>query len=188
MGAASDERNVVLVRLANPSLNIVTPPLGIGYLLKAVGKVPGAAAIFLDCHLEGMDERALAQRVRELDPVIVGFQVFSVDYLRFAQAVRTVRAALPPTCTVAGGPHVTALPELTLDENPELDLVVCGEGDRALPMLVEAVLAGELAAARQHIPNLAYRGEAGCVRTETHFVEDVDEFEAPDWERLEPDR
>jgi radical SAM superfamily enzyme YgiQ (UPF0313 family) len=80
------------------------------------------------------------------------------------------------------------LPELTLDENPDLDLVVCGEGDRALPMLVEAVLAGELAAARQHIPNLAYRGEAGCVRTETHFVEDVDEFGAPDWERLRPDR
>jgi radical SAM superfamily enzyme YgiQ (UPF0313 family) len=164
-------------------LNIVTPPLGIGYLLKAVGKVPGAAPIFLDCHLEGMGERALARRLRELDPVVVGFQVFSIDYLRFARAVRAVRAALPRTCTVAGGPHVTALPELTLDENPDLDLVVCGEGDRALPMLVEAVLA-----ARQHIPNLAYRGEAGCVRTETQFVEDVDEFGAPDWERLKPDR
>ncbi len=188
MGAAGDGQNVVLVRLANPSLNIVTPPLGIGYLLRAVGKVPGAVPIFLDCHLEGMDERALAQRVRELDPIVVGFQVFSVDYLRFASAVRTVRAELPRTCTIAGGPHVTALPELTLDENPDLDLVVCGEGDRALPMLVEAVLAGELAAVRQQIPNLAYRGEAGCVRTETQFVEDVDEFGAPDWERLRPDR
>lgn len=188
MGAESDGRSVVLVRLANPSLNIVTPPLGIGYLLKAVGKVPGAVPIFLDCHLEGMDERALAQRVHELDPVIVGFQVFSVDYLRFSRAVRTVRAMLPHTCIVAGGPHVTALPELTLDENPDLDLVVCGEGDRALPMLVEAVLAGELATARQHIPNLAYRDEASCVRTETLFVEDVDEFGAPDWERLRPDR
>jgi radical SAM superfamily enzyme YgiQ (UPF0313 family) len=180
-----DNQNIVLVRLKNPSLGIVTPPLGIGYLLKALKTVDHITSFFVDCHLHKIDDASLIKRIQKLDPVLIGIQVFSIDYVRFRKILPTLKQALPNTTIVAGGPHVTALPELTLESNPALDFIVRGEGEIALPMLVRKLLDRHSELSLSDIPNLVYRDNGRCIRNRAIWV-DVKEFGAPEWQLLEP--
>lgn len=178
-------RNIVLVRLKNPTLGIITTPLGIGYLLKTLRTVENITFSFVDCHLHDIDETALIQHLQELNPLLVGIQVFSIDYVRFSRILPLLKKALPNTTLVAGGPHVTALPELTLKSNPDLDFIVCGEGELALPMLLRWLLNQDPEFYLSDIPNLVYRENGKCIRNKTEWI-DVNEFGAPDWDLLEP--
>lgn len=84
----------------------------------------------------------ILDRLGAMNPILVGIQVFSVDFPAFCELLKKIRRWFPEVATVAGGPHPSGMPELTLKRNPDLDFVVQGEGEPALPMLVEALLAG----------------------------------------------
>jgi anaerobic magnesium-protoporphyrin IX monomethyl ester cyclase len=56
---------------------------------------------------------------------------------------RITREILPGALTVAGGPHPTSLPARTLEEIPELDCVVVGEGERTWVELLDRRRRGE---------------------------------------------
>jgi radical SAM superfamily enzyme YgiQ (UPF0313 family) len=180
-------RNVVLVRLATSNNNLVTPPIGIGYLLKSLQPLPEVDPVFLDCKLDGLTARDLIARLVALEPLLVGFQVFSVDYGRLRRLLPRLKEAVPGATLVAGGPHVTGLPEHTLAENPALDLVVRGEGERSLPLLVQALLAGNLTPTLPSVPNLVYRSN-GVTRRNPVLEVDVRAQGAPAWDLLRPDR
>lgn len=181
------KRNIVLVRLSNPNINIITPPIGIGYLLKALGQVRGIEPVFIDCKLDNIEDISLLKRIEDLTPLIVGFQVFSVDYNRFTNLLPLIRQRVPETVIVAGGPHVSGLPSYTLDINPDLDFVIAGEGEEALPMLVQCYLSNTKEKLFDKIPNLVYRNGTSCVHNRKCFV-DVNAYGAPAWDLLRPER
>ncbi|RLB95083.1 MAG: hypothetical protein DRH50_05190 [Deltaproteobacteria bacterium] len=180
-------RNVALVRLKNLGVSWVAPPLGIGYLLKALKKVAGVRPLFIDCQLENLDNARLIERLRPLEPMIVGIQVYSVEYASFQTLLPVLRKAFPGTVLVAGGPHVSGLPDHTLLSNPDLDFAVKGEGEEALPQLARSLLSGTLDAKLPWIPNLVYLKNGKCVHNEIRWG-DVNAYGAPAWEELRPDR
>jgi radical SAM superfamily enzyme YgiQ (UPF0313 family) len=157
---------VVLVRLANPNFNILTPPIGIGYLLKSLSGIEKLRTVFIDCKLEQFDDALLIKRLEEYAPLLVGFQVFSVDYGRFAAILPQVKQRLPNTFTIAGGPHISGLPSHTLKVNPSLDFAVAGEGEVALPMIVRNLLSSGAEPPVSSIPNLVHRTCAVIVENE----------------------
>ena len=57
--------------------------------------------------------------------------------------LRAIRERLPETLLLAGGEHVTALPEFTLRECLALDMCALGEGEETLVDLVNRLDAGE---------------------------------------------
>lgn len=179
-------RPVVLVRLKS-YINVVTPPLGIGYLLKVLKTIDGIEPIFVDCHLDRMENETLLDRLQTLDPMLVGFQVFSTNYLDFCSLVPAVKRVCPHTITVAGGPHISGLPEHTLREIPSLDYAVQSEGEEALYELVTGLLNGVLDRTIHTIPNLVYRKHGSIVANPVRLI-DVGRYGAPDWELLQPDR
>ncbi len=183
----SNKPNVVLVRLANPNVNIITPPIGIGYLLKVLSQMKGIEPVFIDCKLERLDDESLLKRLEDLDPLMVGFQVFSVDYSRFTDLLPDIRARLPEVVIVAGGPHVSGLPEYTLNTNTEIDYIIVGEGEGVLPLLVKYHLDTTGKINIDKIPNLVYREAQSCVYNEKQHI-DVNAYGAPAWNLLRPER
>ena len=177
-------RNIVLIRLKS-YINSVTPPLGIGYLLKALREVEGIAPVFIDAHRDDLDQTALLDKIRGLDPLIIGFQLFSVDYAEFRKCLGPMRRLFPKAVIMAGGPHVSGLPEQTLLENQDLDFVVKGEGEAALSQMARLILEKNLDPSLHLIPNLAFR-ENGAVKVNKTVYADVESWGAPDWEMLEP--
>jgi anaerobic magnesium-protoporphyrin IX monomethyl ester cyclase len=179
-------RNVLLIRL--PSyINIVTPPLGIGYLLKALDDVAQVRSVFVDAHRDKLTETDLLGVIKAARPWVVGLQVFSVNYAQFRRLVPRIRAACVDAKIIAGGPHVSGLPEQTLVDNPHVDYVVRGEGEEALRSLVVSLVENTLDGELSRIPNLTYRTQGGIRTNECRFI-DVDKYGAPAWKALEPDK
>ncbi len=177
---------VVLARLKN-YLNIVTPPLGLGYLLTAIRDLPGVLPVFVDAHRDRLDDDALLERLRREKPSLVGLQVYSLDYAHFRRILPRIREACPNALLVAGGAHISGLPEAVLRENPALDYAVKGEGEAALRALLEAHLAGDLEQRTPDIPNLVYRANGG-VRVNPLEFPDIEACGRPAWDLIEPDK
>jgi radical SAM superfamily enzyme YgiQ (UPF0313 family) len=79
----------------------------------------------------------------------------------------------PSTRVVLGGPHPTALPERTLEECPDAEAVVIGEGERTLVELAENGLS-------EGVRGIAYRGNGGILRTAARpFEHDLDALGPP---------
>lgn len=176
--------DIVLVKLPSDS-NFATPPLGIGYIFKALRNVPGIRPVFIDAHRDRLDLDGLLSRLKQTAPLVVGFQAFSVEYPFLRKAVPRTRELFPNARILAGGPHPTGLPERVLLENPDLDYVVQSEGEEPVRELVEGLIRGDLGACIGEIPNLIFR-EDGKIRTNPCRLVDVREYGMPDWEILEP--
>ncbi len=179
-------RNIVLVRLQSEN-NVVTPPLGIGYLLKTLNWIENVNPVFIDCHRDHLSHEDFLETIQTFNPLLIGFQVFSVDYANFKSLIPQVKAICPDAVIVAGGPHVSGLPQHTLMENPALDFVVKGEGEETLPGLVQALLDNTLQDAIVEIPNLVYRENENIIQNQNRLI-DVNQYGAPHWELLEPDK
>lgn len=128
----------------------------------------------------------LLKKLEELNPLLIGFQVFTVEYSNFRKILPTIRKVIKDVKIIAGGPHVSALPEQTMVENPDLDFIVKGEGEEALPSLVRC-LVNSSDEDFGKINNLVFRWNKQIVMNPIHYI-DVKKYGAPAWEQLEPDR
>ncbi|MBN2452713.1 MAG: B12-binding domain-containing radical SAM protein [Candidatus Omnitrophica bacterium] len=115
------------------------PPLGLAYLAAVLEK-HGHNVEILDrdvllrkngMDFEKLDELTLA-RIRDFRSGIVGISVTTPNMPDTAHLADRIKASLPGTMVVLGGPHVTGEPYLTLKEVPSADICVRGEGEQTL--------------------------------------------------------
>lgn len=142
---------VTLVRpfVVQPRRNLSVPtalPLGPAYL-GATLEAAGYTVRMVDAVGEGIEDsgaledglvrygQSPANIVKAIDPRsrIIGVScMFSAHWLQHRALIEEIRLAFPDAIIVAGGEHVTALPEFTLRDCPSLDYVVTGEGELTL--------------------------------------------------------
>ena len=123
--AASD-----IVRRAN-----MMPPLGLASLAAWLER-EGLHADILDLNADPAAEAGLEERVRVDAPGFVGFSCTTSAFLNAAELARRIKAWVPGTVTVVGGPHVSALREEALARFPQFDYGVWGEGEETLCALM----------------------------------------------------
>ena len=108
---------------------------------------------------------------------VVGLKLWNGD--GFAGSVRIaeeLQARMPKTTVIGGGPHVDYFGEHILDYTDAFDLLLSGEGERALPRLVEA-LSG--AGDGTDIPGLIRRKGGEICVNENEPVRSLDELPVP---------
>lgn len=160
--------------------------VGLAYLAAMLRRDPGCAVAIVDARLERLRHDQVIDRVRAFRPDVVGVTAFTNEVRSAARAARGVKRALPSAVTVLGGPHLSALPEETLEEFPEFDVGVVGEGEHTLDALVHALAAR---APLGDIPGLVFRRGGRPRRTAARENEaDLDAFPQPAWDLLPPSR
>ncbi len=80
---------------------------------------------------------AMARDIREERPDVIGFSVYIWNVDAVLEIIRHIDAI-----TILGGPQVTGIEEELIRENPDIDIIVTGEGEVAFKKLLE-YLAGE---------------------------------------------
>ena len=65
--------------------------------------------------------------------------MFSQDWPEIRRLIQMVRRRFPSVPIVAGGEHITATSEFTLNSTPEVDVCVIGEGEETIVELADAV-------------------------------------------------
>ena len=116
------------------------PPFGLIQLASYLEKrVPETEIEVIDCNAEKLDWAGLEKRIEALEPDIVGVSSMATcnAYIT-ARAVQTAKKANPDILTVTGGQHFTALAKESLQDIPELDVIVRCEGEETFTEIVRA--------------------------------------------------
>ncbi|MFH1862585.1 MAG: radical SAM protein [bacterium] len=147
-------------------------PLGLGILAQRLS-LNKHKVLLLDCYTEGWElrgriedqwieigtpEEEIAISLRRFKPQIVGFSVsFSTQLPRLRTMARWVKAIHPEIFVICGGALPTAIPQEIL-EIPEVDTVVCGEGENTLVSLLDRLESG---IDFQDLSGIAYYNQRG---------------------------
>ena len=115
----------------------VLPPLGLAYLAAAL-KGASHEVELIDANALHIDPDEVVKKVAALGPDVVGVTCVTPLFPVVVDICRSLKRLLPKVSTVVGGPQVTIMPELTM-ENTAFDYGVEGEAEIALPRLIEAI-------------------------------------------------
>ena len=127
-------------------------PLGLAYVAAALEHA-GHTISVTDAALHDLSVEETVQRVLASDPEIVGIGCTTPLYHQATAIIDGIKALSPSTTVVFGGPHVSALPEATLDTS-KADFVCIGEAEESVVAVVEHILSRKNPAG---IPGIAYR-------------------------------
>lgn len=76
-------------------------------------------------------------RLTEYHPKYIGLSMLTLNRFTTIELVRVIRKVLPDTKIIVGGPHASFLAEHILMRVPEIDCIVCGEGEESLFELIK---------------------------------------------------
>lgn len=157
-------------------LNVVAmPPLGIMYLsssLKTQGHNP---TLFDQCHFEHTNEH-IVSKMEEEKVRVLGISFLSNSCYDSARELAVLAKRMNSEITViVGGPFATINADKMIRDCPEIDIVVRGEGEEALPDLLDNL------AQLKDILGITYRFD-GAVMTnpDRELIRDLDAIPFPD--------
>lgn len=108
----------------------------------------------LELHINMRDD-ALLRAVYETKPDVLCFSCYIWNITIILRLVKDMKKLLPSIRIVLGGPEVSYDAHYFLSSHPEIDAIVCGEGEISYPTLLRAYLSGDDA---KHIPGVWTRG------------------------------
>lgn len=165
---------IVLVRPNYPS-HLITPPLSLGYL-SAYLKLRNFEVEIIDGLNLDLSNQEIAQKCLEAD--LVGINCLSAYYPEVIQLCKLLKK-LNKT-VIIGGPHASALPELTLQESGADYVVIC-EGEITFAELAEKIAAQQVT---DDIPGVYSKNSTKlAIRP---LIDNLDFLPFPDWEQLDP--
>jgi len=115
----------------------LSPPLGLAYVATHLLD-EGHRVEIIDLNLSGLNPQRVAYALKRFSPDVVGISAHTETYpnaLKLAGIVKEHDASIP---VMVGGPHASILPEAVLQE-PDIDFVVIGEGERTAVELMAAI-------------------------------------------------
>jgi len=171
------------VTLVNPPYPPGAPqslfiPLGLGYLAAVLEENQYEVNV-IDCQIFKPSPKQLEAQLSKTNADIIGITTSTLTYWPAVEIVKTAKKVLPRTLTVLGGPHVTVLPEQTLNEAPEVDVVVRGEGERTLLELAGLLSEGKRESFSK-VAGITFRKNGKIFNTQDRaFIENLDELPHP---------
>ena len=158
---------------------------GTGVLvLAAVARRRGYRVAIVDGKRPGTTIDVVARQVVAHEPEHVAISATTIAVANGARVAAAVRRLAPRAVITLGGPHVSAVPEATLERYPAFDFGIVGEGERSYVALLEALADGQHLEA---VPGLAWRTAGGIrVNPRAPFLdgEELDALPEPAWDLL----
>lgn len=175
------------------------PPIGVAYVASSLQQA-GHRVEVIDAVGEDVfrmvrvpeDDRFLAhglsieQVAKRLNPAteIIGIScAFSHEWPMTREVIRRLRQELPGVPFVAGGEHITAMPEFCLNDCEALDYCVLGEGEETMVALIEALTSGEPVTA--NLAGIAMRVDGAPARSPRRGrIRRIDDIPLPAWDLI----
>jgi radical SAM superfamily enzyme YgiQ (UPF0313 family) len=144
--------------------------LAIGSVLKRAGH----QVKILDLRISNSPDEELDSVMKSFKPQVVGIGVMTIECkYGFIDAAK-VKEIDPEVTIVFGGPHCSHEPQFILND-PNVDLMVSGEGDLTIVELIDAL---EQDGDIENVPGIAYKKNGSYVRTaDRPVIRDLDKFD-----------
>ncbi len=178
--------------------NEATPQIGLAYLASICKinkvKVEGIDATAVNINNkfdipkynlkgQGIDVDEVINRIDPNTNLIGVSAMFTYEWLYVRDCIKEVKRKLPNIKIVAGGEHVTALPDYSLNDCKELDYIILGEGEQTWADIMIKLKEGSQNF--NDIPGIAFRENEKIIRTKPRArIKEIDKIPWPDWETI----
>jgi radical SAM superfamily enzyme YgiQ (UPF0313 family) len=174
----------------------MTPPIGLAYVAGSLREakhevtlIDGLAESFDtrhewgdDCYLYGLSIEQILSSI-DADTDVIGVSAaFTFEWPLCRDLIGEIRKAFPNAKMIAGGEHITALPQMSMEEAP-IDASVLGEGEEIVVNLVKAFENGDDLSS---VNGIIYRDAGGEIITNDRYsrIRALDEIPRPAWELM----
>jgi radical SAM superfamily enzyme YgiQ (UPF0313 family) len=93
----------------------------------------------IDASFERLSQEQLINRIRDTRADIAGITSMTHEIPKARIIFKSIKSINPDIVTIIGGPHASARPKETLEEIPELDFAIAGEGEKPFEQLLLAI-------------------------------------------------
>lgn len=114
----------------------VSEPLGLAYIAGYLESLDIPVRI-IDSQAEGMSMANVVASILSGIERIIGITMLTPAFGAVKALCRQIKINCPDRVIVLGGPHCTVLPERTLEEIPDADIVCIGEGEITLSEIAQ---------------------------------------------------
>jgi len=153
----------------------VTEPLGLAYIAGYLVSKNISVRI-IDAPAEKMSGDDIVKSILNQGEDIIGISMLTPSFGVVRDLCRKIRQTLKDCMIVLGGPHCTALPEQTLQEIPEADIVCIGEGEKTMAEIAEKDKKSDF----RSIKGICYRSGDKIIRTEERsYIRELDTIPPP---------
>jgi len=174
--------NIILLQPYFDS-HIIAPPLSLGYLASTLQQEKYHKVEIIDCNAKAIKLPTLLTILKEKKPDLVGVTILSNFFSEAREAILKIKEISPAKIAI-GGPHVTALPEFSLQET-NADYAIVGEGERTFAELVKFLCFSK--PTLDEIDGLVFRINGQILRNKARsLIPDIDNLPFPAWDLLNP--
>lgn len=157
------------------------PPLGLA-TLAAVARENGHDVAIIDAEALKLPIEKIKKQIIDVRPDVIGITAVTPEIATAAKIAENLKDTGLDAPIILGGPHVTAVPEETLDRYPAFDLAAVGEAEDTLIEWLNSLKHGSGPA---EIPGLLLRDNGGLTKTPPRpFIKDLDRVPFPAWDLL----
>ena len=165
----------------------LSPNLGLASIA-AVLEQDGAEVKVVDAAAEDLSYDSILDRIRSFQPHIIGAGGQTPVIPRSLTIFRRTKKEISSDIiTIAGGPHFTFTDRESLEECPELDIVVRGEGEATISHLCKAI---ETKEPLNKVPGITFRDKDGTIirNPDREPIADIDSLPFPAWHLFPVDK
>lgn len=159
------------------------PPLSLAYLASMVRDEHDVEII--DSIAEELTFDDVKKRMKKFDADVVGITATTSMIPDAYKAAEIAKEVNENVKVVVGGPHVTFLPDKTMDECKHIDFIVRGEGELTFKELIKAI---EEDRDFKGIKGLSYRNGKVINNSSRELIKNVDEIPMPSYDLLPMNR
>jgi anaerobic magnesium-protoporphyrin IX monomethyl ester cyclase len=156
------------------------PMMSVGYLASALRNAGFDAEIF-DPKYEGLNFDESFKRVKEISPSFVGISSMTHEIVRAHKFATILKEWNKDIFVAVGGAHATSLPLKTMEEFPNFDFLVAGEGEEAIVELASYLEVKETDICL--IKGLLHRNNGEIkINPDREWSHDLDSISFPAWD------
>ena len=117
------------------------PPYGIIQLAAYLEKhIPDVELEIIDCNAEKVDWKKMEERIVSSNPdIVASSSLATCNTYAVVKTLEIAKRMAPHAFTVTGGQHFTITAQESLEQYPEIDAIIRGEGEQTLTELVECM-------------------------------------------------
>jgi anaerobic magnesium-protoporphyrin IX monomethyl ester cyclase len=169
------------VLLINPpqATRYPQPPIGLA-LVGAILEKEGYPVTLMDANALDLNPEKITKEVPAAD--VVGITAMTPTIGTALKIAHFLKKDKPGLKIIIGGPHVTLLPEETLNSSPDVNIIVRGEGDDTVIDLLHALDSG---LSLENVAGISYRANGKIVHTQNKTsIADMDSLPYPAYHLL----
>ncbi len=153
-------------------------PISLGYILAYLKAFGHDGVILDDIRGRQLTFKGLDYWIKSINPRIVGFTAYQSTMERIRFLAHYIKLTYPDILIALGGPQIALMPSEALNELPDVDLLVRGDGESALQ---ETALILEAGGSLDNVPGISYRSNGRVVKSSFKAMtqDDLDIYPSP---------